>query len=82
MTPSLPVHISDPLRRVALTAQATAIAKENHQLLGPTLLPAWLSYLPPSIAPKLFRRQARRLESAPLMNLHVSNVAGPASAGI
>ena len=43
MTPSLPVHIDDPLERVRLAAVATGIAKENHQLLGPTLLPAWLS---------------------------------------
>ena len=43
MTPSLPVHIDDPLERVKLTAMATAIAKENHPLLGPTLLPAWLT---------------------------------------
>ena len=61
MTPSLPVHIADPMERVRLTALATAIAKENHQLLGPTVLPAWLSYLPPALAPRLFRRQARRL---------------------
>ena len=47
ITPSLPVHIDDPLERVRLTSMATTIAKENHQLLGPTLLPAWLSYLPP-----------------------------------
>ena len=35
MTPSLPVHIADPLERVRLTSLSTAIAKENHQLLGP-----------------------------------------------
>ena len=63
MTPSLPVHIDDPLERVRLTSMATTIAKENHQLLGPTLLPAWLSYLPPSLAPPIFRSagQARRV---------------------
>ena len=38
MTPSLAVHIDDPLERVRLTATATAIAKENNQLLGPMLL--------------------------------------------
>ncbi|PRC47331.1 wax ester/triacylglycerol synthase family O-acyltransferase, partial [Mycobacterium sp. ITM-2017-0098] len=32
MTPSLPVHIEDPLERVKLTATSTAIAKENHNL--------------------------------------------------
>jgi diacylglycerol O-acyltransferase / wax synthase len=81
MTPSLPVHIDDPLERVRLTAMATTIAKENNQLLGPTVLPAWLSYLPPALAPRLFRRQARRMESASVMNLTISNVPGPRERG-
>jgi diacylglycerol O-acyltransferase / wax synthase len=81
MTPSLPVHIDDPLERVRLTALATSIAKENNQLLGPTLLPAWLSYLPPALAPRMFRRQASRLESASVMNLVISNVPGPRERG-
>ena len=51
IAPSLPVHIADPLERVKVTALSTAIAKENHHLLGPTILPAWMSYLPPAIAP-------------------------------
>ncbi len=82
MTPSLAVHVDDPLERVRLTAMATAIAKENHQLLGPTLLPAWLSYLPPSLAPPFFRAQARRVESASVMNLTISNVPGPKERGL
>lgn len=82
MTPSLPVHIDDPLERVRLTATSTAIAKENHNLLGPTLLPSWLSYLPPATAPPIFRMQARRLESAMVMNLTVSNVPGPRERGL
>jgi diacylglycerol O-acyltransferase / wax synthase len=81
MTPSLPVHIDDPLKRVELTSVATKIAKENHQLLGPTLLPAWLSYLPPALAPRFFRTQARRVESASVMNLTISNVPGPRERG-
>ena len=81
MTPSLPVHINDPLKRVELTSVATAIAKENNQLLGPTVLPAWLSYLPPALAPGLFRRQASRLGSASVMNLVISNVPGPRERG-
>lgn len=81
MTPSLAVHIDNPLERVRLTATATAIAKENHQLLGPSLLPAWLSYLPPSLAPPFFRAQARRVESASVMNLTISNVPGPRERG-
>jgi WS/DGAT/MGAT family acyltransferase len=81
MTPSLPVHIDDPLERVRLTSLATDIAKENNQLLGPTVLPAWLSYLPPALAPGAFRAQARRLESASIMNLTISNVPGPRERG-
>ncbi len=82
MTPSLPVHIDDPLERVRLTAVATSIAKENHQLLGPMLLPAWMSYLPPSMAPGIFRAQARRVESASVFNLTISNVPGPRERGV
>ncbi|QZT64230.1 WS/DGAT/MGAT family O-acyltransferase [Mycolicibacterium austroafricanum] len=82
MTPSLPVHVADPMARVRLTATATAIAKENHRLLGPTLLPSWLTYLPPATTPRIFRMQARRLESAMVMNLTVSNVAGPKQRGV
>lgn len=81
MTPSLPVHVDDPLERVRLTATATAIAKENHSLLGPTLLPSWLTYLPPGTTPRVFRMQARRLESAMVMNLTISNVPGPRERG-
>lgn len=82
ITPSLPVHIGDPLERVRLTATATAIAKENHRLLGPTLLPSWLSYLPPATTPQIFRQQARRLESSLVMNLTISNVPGPRERGL
>lgn len=81
MTPSLPVHIEDPLQRVKLTATSTAIAKENHNLLGPTLLPSWLTYLPPASTPRIFRMQARRVESAMVMNLTISNVRGPRERG-
>jgi diacylglycerol O-acyltransferase / wax synthase len=81
ITPSLPVHISDPLERVKVTALSTTIAKENHQLLGPMILPAWMSYLPPALAPPVFRQQAQRLESANVMNLTISNVRGPRERG-
>ncbi|MDX1886294.1 wax ester/triacylglycerol synthase family O-acyltransferase [Mycolicibacterium sp. 120270] len=82
IAPSLPVHIADPLERVKVTALSTAIAKENHHLLGPTILPAWMSYLPPAIAPPVFRQQAQRLESANVMNLTISNVRGPSERGV
>jgi WS/DGAT/MGAT family acyltransferase len=81
MTPSLPVHIDDPLGRVRLTSVATRIAKENHQLLGPAVLPAWMGYLPPALAPGLFRTQAKRMESGAVFNLTISNVPGPRERG-
>ncbi|MEO3757356.1 wax ester/triacylglycerol synthase family O-acyltransferase [Mycobacterium sp. B14F4] len=81
MTPSLPVHIDDPLERVRLTSVATKIAKENHLLLGPAVLPAWMSYLPPAVAPQFFRMQAARMESGTVMNLTISNVPGPKQRG-
>jgi diacylglycerol O-acyltransferase / wax synthase len=76
------VHVDDPLERVRLTATSTAIAKENHHLLGPTLIPSWLAYLPPAVTPGIFRRQARRVESASVMNLTISNVPGPRERGV
>lgn len=82
MTPSLPVHVTDPLERVRLTAVATGIAKENHRLLGETVIASWLNYLPPRIVPPVFRWQSRRLESSMIMNLTVSNVPGPRQAGV
>jgi WS/DGAT/MGAT family acyltransferase len=81
MTPSLAVHIDDPLERVRLASAASGIAKENNQLLGPAVLPAWMSYLPPSLAPSFFRAQARLLQSASVFNLTVSNVPGPRERG-
>ena len=65
-----------------LTAKATGIAKENHQLLGPTLLPAWMSYLPPSLAPPFFRKVGKAARSASVMNLTISNVPGPRERGV
>src|ERR1700748_2491720 len=70
------------MERVRLTAMSTVIAKENHQLLGPTVLPAWLSSLPPALAPAMSRRQASRLESASVFNLTISNVPGPRERGL
>ena len=45
------------------------------------MLPAWLWYLPPALAPGLFRTQASRLESGAIMNLTISNVPGPRERG-
>ena len=81
MTPSLAVHVADPVERVRLTGTATRIAKENHELLGPSLLPSWMNYLPPSVAPAAFRWQSKRMGTSAVMNLTISNVRGPQERG-
>ena len=81
MTPSLPVHIADPLERVRLTALSTGIAKEDFRLLGPTVIASWLAYLPPMLAPAAFSFQSKRVDSSAIMNLTISNVPGPRQPG-
>lgn len=81
MLVSLPVHIADPVERVRLTSAATRIAKENHQLLGPLMMGRWADYLPPPLAPPLFRWLSRREAQNKLMNVTVSNVPGPRERG-
>ncbi|MGE2732961.1 WS/DGAT/MGAT family O-acyltransferase [Mycolicibacterium vaccae] len=78
---SVPVHIDDPLRRVALTSEATKRAKENYDLLGPNLQARFLEYLPPPFAPALFRAQSKRADHNRLMNVAISNVPGPRQRG-
>ena len=78
---SLPVHLDDPLQRVRLTALASKLAKEKHDLLGPTLQGRMMEYLPPPVAPAAFRRQAKRAAHNRIMNVAVSNVPGPRERG-
>ncbi|UXA16633.1 wax ester/triacylglycerol synthase family O-acyltransferase [Mycobacterium sp. SMC-4] len=78
---SVPVHVDDPAQRVRLTAEATSRAKENNELLGPTLQARFLEYLPPPLAPSLFRVQAKRADHNRLMNVAISNVPGPRQRG-
>jgi diacylglycerol O-acyltransferase len=78
---SLPVHIDDPLERVRLIARATAIAKEDQAVVGPQLYGRVMAYLPTAFAPKMFRWQAIRADKNSMMNVPVSNVAGPRERG-
>jgi diacylglycerol O-acyltransferase / wax synthase len=78
---SLPVHVDDPLERVRLTSMAAARAKEDNELLGPKLHGRLMEYLPPPLAPALFRWQAKRTAQSPIMNVAVSNVPGPRERG-
>jgi diacylglycerol O-acyltransferase len=81
ITVSLPVHIDDPLERVRLISMSSATAKEDHELLGPQLQGRMMEYLPPPLAPAMFRWQARRTAHNRLMNVAVSNVPGPRQRG-
>ncbi|OBK24482.1 diacylglycerol O-acyltransferase [Mycobacterium asiaticum] len=78
---SLPVHVADPVERVRLVALATRIAKENHEILGPSLYGRMMNYLPPRLAPALFNWLGRREAPNKIMNVAVSSVIGPRSRG-
>jgi diacylglycerol O-acyltransferase len=78
---SLPVHVSDPMDWVRLTKFASGVAKENYQLLGPEIPGRWSAYLPPPLAPFVFRRVAASSAQNRLFNLPISNVPGPRERG-
>jgi diacylglycerol O-acyltransferase len=81
MLVSLPVHVGDPLERVRLTGDATRIAKETQKLLGPSTIEHWLEYVPAIAELATFRWLARRRAPNQLINVIVSNVAGPRQRG-
>ena len=78
---SVPVHIDDPLERTRLISMATASAKEDHELVGPTLQGRMMDYLPPPLAPAIFRQLSRRVAQNKAFNVAVSTVAGPRRRG-
>jgi diacylglycerol O-acyltransferase len=81
MAVSLPVHIDDPAERVRLTALASAIAKENFELLGPETYGKLVDYLPTIATPPAFRWLSKRSGRNRLFNLPISNVPGPRKRG-
>ena len=81
LTVSLPVHIDDPLERVRLTSLAATRAKEDLHLLGPNLLGRIMGYLPPPMAPAVFRWLSKRAHANRTMNVAVASVPGPRSRG-
>src|SRR5947209_4383124 len=78
---SLPVHVSDAVKRIELTRVATTIAKENNVRLGPELMGRWTDYLPPPLAAAGFRRMATHFSRNRLYNVSISNVPGPRTRG-
>ena len=81
MAVSLPVHIDDPAERVRLTSLASAIAKEDFELLGPETYGRLVDYLPTIAAPPAFRWLSKRSGRNRLFNLPISNVPGPRERG-
>ncbi len=77
MLVSLPVQVEDPMERLQLLRTSTRIAKEDHQLLGPTLVGRWLEFIPPRATSATFRWMSRREAPNQLFNLIISNVPGP-----
>jgi diacylglycerol O-acyltransferase len=81
MLVSLPVQIDDPMERLRLIRTSTRIAKEDHELLGPTLVGQWLEFVPPALTRMVFRWMSRREAPNQLFNVIVSNVPGPRERG-
>jgi diacylglycerol O-acyltransferase len=78
---SIPVHVDDPLQRVAETHDAAMSAKESHHLIGPELVSRWSAYFPPAPAQALFRWLATKDGQNKVLNLPISNVPGPRDYG-
>ncbi|ULE33120.1 WS/DGAT/MGAT family O-acyltransferase [Mycobacterium sp. IDR2000157661] len=78
---SLPVHISDPLQRLRLVAEATTIAKDSRELFDQELYGRLMGYVPPAVATRALKWVAEHDTSRRLMNIPVSNVAGPRNPG-
>jgi len=77
---AIPVHIEDPVERVAATTRTAAAAKEFYEQSGHELLHSLASMLPPkTISPAMHAVSALRLADRvpPVANLMISNVRGP-----
>ncbi len=78
---ALPVDVDDVGERVRQVQQATALAKETHQLVGPELISRWSAYVPPAVGESMSRKLASREVQNTMLNLNVSNVPGPRERG-
>ncbi len=73
----LPVHLSDPLERVAEAHSSAETGKEINTLIGPELVSRWSDYLPPAPAERLFGWLADKDGQNKVLNVPISNVPGP-----
>ncbi len=81
MLVALPVDLDDPLERVQTCHENAISAKESHQLMGPELVSRWAAYMPPAGTEAFFRWASSRDGQNKILNLNISNVAGPRERG-
>lgn len=81
MLVALATDCDDALERVRRAHDASALAKESNQLIGPELMTRWSAYLPPALAESMFRKMAGSEEHNNMLNLNISNVPGPRERG-
>ncbi len=77
---SIPVHIEDPVERVAATTRTSTASKDFYEQSGHELLQSLASLLPPkTINPAMHVVSSLRLAERvpPVANLMISNVRGP-----
>jgi WS/DGAT/MGAT family acyltransferase len=80
MLAELPVHLADPVARVASVHRSTRRAKRMHAAVGKSRLSGWAEAAPPALLSGLssaYSRLGLADRHPPLVNLIVSNVPGP-----
>jgi diacylglycerol O-acyltransferase / wax synthase len=77
MLVGLPADLDDPLERVQACHDSAISAKESNQLIGPELVSRWAAYMPPGPTQAFFRWASGRDGHNKILNLNISNVAGP-----
>ena len=78
---SLPVHIESPGERLRLISIASATAKQAQELFGEELYGKMMNYVPAGLATPILQWIAAHDTQRRLMNLPISNVAGPRDYG-
>jgi diacylglycerol O-acyltransferase / wax synthase len=76
----LGTHLDDPIERLRAIHDVTVAAKEEHQLVGATMLQDWAELAAPAtfgLAVRLYSRLHLASKHRPIHNLVISNVPGP-----
>jgi diacylglycerol O-acyltransferase len=78
---SLPIHVENPTERLRLIVIAANMAKETQELFGQELYGRLMNYIPPFLATPVLHWVAEHDTQRRLMNVPISNVAGPREYG-